>query len=393
MPRLNKPSPAVSFVGRHNSGKTTLICQVISELVARGLDVGSIKHHGHVGFDIDIPGKDSYRHRVAGSRDVVVVSPDRIARITELDHEVDCDEIVQTMFNHDIVIVEGFRSSGLPVIEVMRQENQRDQAALQELLETGRIRGAMPLGFATDMPQVHEYAAHNGLVHFDINDVAGIADFLQERFVRPRITVVIQAGGESRRMGQSKALVPFLGQPLIARLVRRLSPAADEIVITTNEAEKLGFVHDLGVECPIRLVGDVFEKRGALRGICTAFEASSSPITALVACDMVFASPEVVIAEAYKLHTGGADAVVPRNSNGVEPFHGVYRTDRCLWAVREALAEGNERAKDFFDKVDMDYFEGDEVVRAAPAGGCFINTNTPEELARAQRLILEEGDR
>ena len=61
--------------------------------------------------------------------------------------------------------------------------------------------------------------------------------------------------------------------------------------------------------------------------------------------------------------------------------------------MREALAEGNERAKDFFDKVDMDYFEGDEVVRAAPAGGCFINTNTPEELARAQRLILEEGDR
>ena len=57
------PSPAVSVVGRHNSGKTTLVEAVIARLVADGLDIGSVKHHGHVGFDIDIPGKDSYRHR------------------------------------------------------------------------------------------------------------------------------------------------------------------------------------------------------------------------------------------------------------------------------------------------------------------------------------------
>ncbi|MBD9215300.1 MAG: molybdopterin-guanine dinucleotide biosynthesis protein MobB, partial [Senegalimassilia anaerobia] len=57
------PSPAVSIVGRHNSGKTTLIEKLIAELVGCGLDVGSVKHHSHVGFDIDIPGKDSWRHR------------------------------------------------------------------------------------------------------------------------------------------------------------------------------------------------------------------------------------------------------------------------------------------------------------------------------------------
>ena len=60
------PSPAVSFVRRHNSGKTTLIVKLIEELVARGHDVGSVKHHSHAGFTIDIPGKDSYRHRAAG---------------------------------------------------------------------------------------------------------------------------------------------------------------------------------------------------------------------------------------------------------------------------------------------------------------------------------------
>ena len=62
---IDIPSPAVAVVGRHNSGKTTLIERLIAELTGRGLDVGSIKHHSHRGFDIDIPGKDSYRHRAA----------------------------------------------------------------------------------------------------------------------------------------------------------------------------------------------------------------------------------------------------------------------------------------------------------------------------------------
>ena len=64
---INIPSPAVAIVGRHNSGKTTLVEKLIAELVSRGLDVGSVKHHSHKGFDIDYPGKDSYRHRAAGA--------------------------------------------------------------------------------------------------------------------------------------------------------------------------------------------------------------------------------------------------------------------------------------------------------------------------------------
>ena len=75
MNMVNIPSPALAIVGRHNSGKTTLIEQLIAELVARGYDVGSVKHHSHVGFDIDYPGKDlslihiwhrPFRHHPAG---------------------------------------------------------------------------------------------------------------------------------------------------------------------------------------------------------------------------------------------------------------------------------------------------------------------------------------
>ena len=85
---VNVPSPAVSFVGRHNSGKTTLIEKVIGELVARGRDVGSVKHHSHAGFEIDYPGKDSYRHRAAGASETVIACPGKIARIKTIEGEV-----------------------------------------------------------------------------------------------------------------------------------------------------------------------------------------------------------------------------------------------------------------------------------------------------------------
>lgn len=82
-------------MGRHNSGKTTLIERLIAELVGRGLDVGSIKHHSHRGFDIDIPGKDSYRHRAAGASETVIAAPGQVARIKTVEDEVECSELVR----------------------------------------------------------------------------------------------------------------------------------------------------------------------------------------------------------------------------------------------------------------------------------------------------------
>ena len=258
--RIHRPSPAVAFVGRHNSGKTTLLVRVIAELVSRGFDIGSIKHHGHCDFDIDVPGKDSYRHREAGSRDVVVVSPTRMARITELNHEIECDDIVSSMPDHDLVIVEGFRQSGLDVIEVLRSGNDRDLPAAEEYCEIGTVRGVTPVAVVSNMESVHAAAKRRGTPSFSLEDIEGIADFLQAVYVRPKLTVAIQAGGESRRMGQSKATVPFLGEPLLTRIVERIACAADELVVTTNEASRLGFLGDLDIPCPLKLVPDSFFK-------------------------------------------------------------------------------------------------------------------------------------
>lgn len=417
------PSPAVAVVGRHNSGKTTLIEALIAELVARDIDVGSIKHHSHRGFDIDYPGKDSYRHRAAGASETVIAAPGQVARIKTIEDEVECSELVRSMPGHDIIVVEGYRKSGLPTIEIMRGGNEADAHAAEVLLQAAqqglsldtdftqlaRQGGAaanerfaanldekMPTGstvaLVTDIPAAQEAARLFGIPAFDLADIPGITDFLQQHFVRPQVTVVIQAGGESRRMGRSKATVPFAGRPLISRLVERLAPVADELIITTNEAQNLGFLAQDYPDLDIRLVSDCYAERGALPGLYTALEAASNPYVAVVACDMVFASPRLVVAEALAMHESGADVVAPSNKHGFEPLHAMYRKEGCLTPVHERTERGEKRVQSFFadPRVKVVPFEQERVLEVEPRGGCFINANTPEELARIEQSYLGE---
>lgn len=192
-------------------------------------------------------------------------------------------------------------------------------------------------------------------------------------------------------MGRSKATVPFLGKPLLLRGVSRLLPLADEFIVTTNEPQNLGFLDDYVKQGKIRLVCDISDVRGALHGIHTALDAATKPYVAMVACDMIFPSRNLISAELTGLKREGTDAAVPKTQFGYEPFHGVYRKDSCLPAVIEALGEGQTRATSWFDKIRLTDFTTDMIAKAEPRGGCFINTNTPEQLADMERKILE-GD-
>ena len=429
---IKLPSPAVSFVGRHNSGKTTLIEKVISCLVAQGLDVGSIKHHSHRGFDIDIPGKDSYRHRAAGASETIISSPGQMARIRTIVGEKECSDLLDTMPGHDIVVVEGYRKSGLPTIEVMRAGNPADvsvadvflqaaqqgaplgtdfvqvsragkSASFQPLSEntletkapnrsdlTNKMPTAATVAIVSDIPEALAAASLYRIPAFNLSDVVGVCDFLRDRYVRHRITVALQAGGESRRMGQSKATVPFAGRPLICRMVERVSPVADDFIVTTNEAENLAFLHEQYADLDIRLVPDVYDFRGALPGIYSALLAAKNPYVAIVACDMLCASPSLIAQEVISMDQSGADVVVPVNHHGYEPFHALYRRDTCLAAIDAAIKRGSRRAQSFFDDVRVCELPQSEVLKAEPMGGCFINANTPEELHLMEKAFFEE---
>ncbi len=197
------------------------------------------------------------------------------------------------------------------------------------------------------------------------------------------LTLVIQAGGESRRMGADKALLPFLGQPLILRPLSRLAVVADEVLVTSNQPENYQF---LG----LTPIPDLLPGYGALGGLYTALSVASHPYVAVVACDMPFASPELFAVELALLRETGADAVIPRSDAGTEPFHAVYRRETCLPHVRAALEAGKRRVDAWFSQVNIRYLEPAEFLPYDPDQLAFLNINTPEELTEAERDCQRE---
>ena len=164
-----KSPPVVSVVGKSNVGKTTLLVKLVAELKARGYRVATIKHDVH-GFDIDIPGKDSWRHAQAGSDIVFVASPQKLAMIKRLDRELTVAEIAQMAPDVDILLTEGFKRGDSPKIEVSRKELSSDL-----LCEEGEL-----LAVVTDQ------AFNIGVPQFALEAAAGVVDLLEDRLLRDR---------------------------------------------------------------------------------------------------------------------------------------------------------------------------------------------------------------
>ena len=112
--------PVLAFIGRPNCGKTTLIEKLIPALVARGVRVGTIKHH-HGDIQMDISGKDTWRHKQAGAQAVLLSSPTGIGFIQDVPADTPVEILVSRFFqDFDLVLAEGYKDSTLPQIEVFR---------------------------------------------------------------------------------------------------------------------------------------------------------------------------------------------------------------------------------------------------------------------------------
>ena len=196
------------------------------------------------------------------------------------------------------------------------------------------------------------------------------------------LTISIQAGGRSSRMGEDKALRPFLGRPLIQRVIHRLNPIADEIIVTTNRPEAYSFLN-------VRLVSDLKPGRGALGGLYTAIASAAHPVVAVVACDMPFASAALIETASRLLVAEAADVVIAKSEERFEPLHAVYRRETCLPAIESAINADQWKVIDWFPQMKVRTLTGEEIKQADPHGLAFWNVNTPEEFARAEQLALE----
>ena len=161
------------IAGYSGSGKTTLLEKLIPQFTARGLKVSVIKH-AHHGFDIDRPGKDSYRHREAGATEVLLSCNDRWALMHERrdEGEISLDELISRLAPCDLVLIEGFKQEPVPKLEVYRPENGKPPLFPER---NDIVALATDDEITTTLPKL------------PLNDVSAIADFvmnylqLQER--------------------------------------------------------------------------------------------------------------------------------------------------------------------------------------------------------------------
>jgi molybdopterin-guanine dinucleotide biosynthesis protein B len=161
--------PYLSFVGRSNTGKTTVIERLIPVFCERGLKVAVIKHHPH-DFDIDIPGKDTYRYKQAGATMSILASPGKVAVVEDTAKELALEEIITRYVRDvDLLLIEGFKKAKIPKIEVFQGKEGTDV-----LVCAGDIN---LIAIITDE------IVETSLPVFSRNDVQGIAEFIISRFV------------------------------------------------------------------------------------------------------------------------------------------------------------------------------------------------------------------
>lgn len=160
-----RPPALVAIVGKSDSGKTTLIERLVPELVALGLRVGTVKHDAH-GFDIDHPGKDSWRHGRAGAEAYAVASPDKLAFVTRLPQELPPGDIARRFFaGFDIVVAEGYKRTAPHRVELFRIA----AGHTEPLCAPGEA-----MALVTDSDVEHEH-------RFGLEDARGLAQFLAAR--------------------------------------------------------------------------------------------------------------------------------------------------------------------------------------------------------------------
>jgi molybdopterin-guanine dinucleotide biosynthesis protein A len=197
-------------------------------------------------------------------------------------------------------------------------------------------------------------------------------------------TGIVLAGGLGRRMGTAKVHLPFNGRPLVERIVGRLSAASLRVVVVVADGVSLALD---GID-NVTVVADREPELGPLMGLLSGLRASTTELNFVVGCDMPFVDVRLLHAMAELAE--GYDAVVPVHDSRPQPLHAVYRTE-CAERIQGLIAGGELRLTALAESVRTRYVESDEWPESSRDGRAFLNLNSPDDLARAERLALDDA--
>ena len=189
-------------------------------------------------------------------------------------------------------------------------------------------------------------------------------------------TLAIIAGGRSRRMGRDKALVDLDGRPMLQHVIDRVSDLgqAQTLLVSNDHAAHARF--------SLPMQRDSLPDAGSLGGIYTALLHSRCDHTLVVACDMPFLSPTLMLRMLELREEGGHDVIVPRVDGYPQGLHALY-SQACLAPVRERIEAGRLKVIGFYDQMRVRYLDEQEWQPLDPTGQALSNINTPQQLRAA----------
>jgi molybdenum cofactor guanylyltransferase len=360
--------PGMIMVGaaEQNAGKTTFACRLIRRFTAQRPVVGvkvttivardgecprgkqgcgvctSLKHDFEITQELDgPPGKDTTRMLEAGAERVYWL---------------------RTMAAHLPRAAAALARTLGPDALTVCESNSLRQAARPDLFIMARQKHSPR--FKPSARRVRDRADREVLFDGSEHDLDTDSITVDDgRWVlREQATAIVLAGGQSRRMGQDKALLPLEGRPLLEHVVDRLRPLFPEILVSAGQTDREPLPG-------VRVIPDEAPGHGPLMGIASALAASSHALNFVVACDM----PEIDERLVRRLLAAarGHDGAVPLDREGrFEPLFAVYDR-RVLPTVRARLAEGRRRI--------VSLYEDHDIVELPLAGAGLVNLNTLED--------------
>lgn len=286
--------------GVKNSGKTSLIADLIPILTGRGLKVATIKHDGHE-FVPDVPGTDTYVHMQAGAYGTAIFSGEQYMVIKK-ETGVTEERLREQFPEADLILLEGFKHSKYPKIEIVREGNSKENICSPENL----------VAVISDFEPI----CHKAVPIIDLADKERIAETILARcYAETEVSMVVLAGGMSRRMGCDKADLCWNGKSFLE--------------IQVEKGRQLG-IHEIlisgyrGVRCGLPVIPDRYERRGPLGGLETVLRKAKHQKCLVLSVDVPLVTVEILYGLLAKAMESKSKAVILQHGKKQEPLIGVY---------------------------------------------------------------------